>query len=951
MKKFAALQLSLIFAFVAFAATPDADLVKLAAESLNGEQLEEMGISEHNMPSAKKTQRKIHLNRLGQVLLIPESGEDVVGMYDPYDGTYLGDLIIEDTLLFDFSTPINAVPGPDNNIYVSDQLEDAVYVFDTSGAYLYTYADASDGLNNIRGIDFRNGHLFVTSGDDYVREFSAPHTVVRDFIADGSDPFDILFLEDGRSLLCDIQGTTDNVRLYDTSGTFLYQLFPVNFPEQVQFDDVLPGAFLTAAFSANTITDFELDGTIIATIPFAGNPRGVYRLGNGNLLGTNGAGIHELDPVTGAIIQTENTGSGRFIELYTAPAAQTYFWDFEDGEQGWTHTNGGTFPAAWDVVSSSYVVSTYTIAPPDAGDSSFCIDGYLGGICHDTAMSPVVDNPGFSYFKWGMHFQQYVSYQTFTVIMRTFSSGVWNAWTDVWTYTADTPPRYDSVDISGTVADSVQVGFVYDQPNATYAWFAAFDNVELVIPPEHDVACMAVVSPPEGAVPVATYDVTGNIRNLGSTDETFDVVGHVYDTTGMVLVFDQTVNLTLTAGADTDLVLGQVAFNADSYYYTEIFTTLVGDVDPSNDTSSIYSRTAISLGDVIYELDVQTITGNNRLLGVEFDGTNFYVTGGMSSSGNDSIWVIDTFGTVVCRVGQPTNSIWGLRDLAWDGVYAGSDRIDTLYASDESGLYKFGINLTGSLDNYGTITGPVLPCRALAWDPDDEWFFTANWDPYYKFSKTSPFIDSVSGPGSSYGAAYDTDADSGGWVWWHSQLQVDPGYLLRIDQMDAVTMSWSGLFFGYIPPSLPPSATSNMAGGLCFHEGFRGMDVLFTLVQGDPVDEIVGLYIRDHVTAINEQPDEAGLLVFGFAPGMSTVHRNHVPICYSTTAPSHVSLKVYDNTGRLVRTLVDTQQPAGEKSVLWDNKDLNKRVVANGVYFLKLEAQGETAVQKLVFLK
>jgi hypothetical protein len=633
------------------------------------------------------------------------------------------------------------------------------------------------------------------------------------------------------------------------------------------------------------------------------------------------------------------------------PVTFTYFWDFEDGEQGWTHTNGGTFPAAWDVVSSSYTVGSYTIAPPDAGDSSFCIDGDLGGICHDTAMSPVVDNPGFSYFKWGMHFQQYVSYQTFTVIMRTFSSGVWNAWTDVWTYTADTPPRYDSVDISGTVADSVQVGFVYDQPNATYAWFAAFDNVELVIPPEHDVACMAVVSPPEGAVPVATYDVTGNIRNLGSTDETFDVVGHVYDTTGMVLVFDQTVNLTLTAGADTDLVLGQVAFNADSYYYTEIFTTLVGDVDPSNDTSSIYSRTAISLGDVIYELDVQTITGNNRLLGVEFDGTNFYVTGGMSSSGNDSIWVIDTFGTVVCRVGQPTNSIWGLRDLAWDGVYAGPDRIDTLYASDESGLYKFGINLTGSLDNYGTITGPVLPCRALAWDPDDEWFFTANWDPYYKFSKTSPFIDSVSGPGSSYGAAYDTDADSGGWVWWHSQLQVDPGYLLRIDQMDAVTMSWSGLFFGYIPPSLPPSATSNMAGGLCFHEGFRGMDVLFTLVQGDPVDEIVGLYIRDHVTAINEQPDEAGLLVFGFAPGMSTVHRNHVPICYSTTAPSHVSLKVYDNTGRLVRTLVDTQQPAGEKSVLWDNKDLNKRVVANGVYFLKLEAQGETAVQKLVFLK
>ena len=258
-------------------------------------------------------------NRFDQVLLIPESTNDVVGMYDPYDGTYLGDLIVNDTtgIQYNLTTPINAIQGPDGDIYLSDQVSKAVFVFDTLGNYQYTYADTSDGLNNVRGIDFRDDHLFVTSGDEYVAEFDGPHSFVRYFVQDSSDPFDILFLEDGRLLLSDIQGATDNVRLYDTSGTFLYELFTVSFPEQIQVDYVLPGAFLNNAFSAGRITDFELDGTIVDTMSFTYG-RGIYRLGNGNLLATSGSGVFEIDSATGSIVEQENTGSARFIELYTS---------------------------------------------------------------------------------------------------------------------------------------------------------------------------------------------------------------------------------------------------------------------------------------------------------------------------------------------------------------------------------------------------------------------------------------------------------------------------------------------------------------------------------------------------------------------------------------------------------------------------------------------------------
>ena len=38
-------------------------------------------------------------------------------------------------------------------------------------------------------------------------------------------------------------------------------------------------------------------------------------------------------------------------------------------------------------------------------------------------------------------------------------------------------------------------------------------------------------------------------------------------------------------------------------------------------------------------------------------------------------------------------------------------------------------------------------------------------------------------------------------------------------------------------------------------------------------------------------------------------------------APERVTVKIYDPAGRLVRTLVDEQMPAGEHSFVWDGTD------------------------------
>jgi len=69
-------------------------------------------------------------------------------------------------------------------------------------------------------------------------------------------------------------------------------------------------------------------------------------------------------------------------------------------------------------------------------------------------------------------------------------------------------------------------------------------------------------------------------------------------------------------------------------------------------------------------------------------------------------------------------------------------------------------------------------------------------------------------------------------------------------------------------------------------------------------------------------------------------------ISYSIVNPSWVRLEVFDILGRKVATLVDSEQPASEHSVVWDASEQ-----ASGVYFYKLTAGDFTEVRRMTLLK
>ena len=65
----------------------------------------------------------------------------------------------------------------------------------------------------------------------------------------------------------------------------------------------------------------------------------------------------------------------------------------------------------------------------------------------------------------------------------------------------------------------------------------------------------------------------------------------------------------------------------------------------------------------------------------------------------------------------------------------------------------------------------------------------------------------------------------------------------------------------------------------------------------------------------------------------------------------HVTLRIYDVAGRLVRTLVDGPQAAGEKRVTWNGRNDHGSNVATGVYFYRMTAPGFETTKKMVMLQ
>lgn len=229
-----------------------------------------------------------------------------------------------------------------------------------------------------------------------------------------------------------------------------------------------------------------------------------------------------------------------------------------------------------------------------------------------------------------------------------------------------------------------------------------------------------------------------------------------------------------------------------------------------------------AFGDSVFGFDAEGGAGDNQCLGVEFDGTNFLVTGGNSGSDPNNVYIYDSGGNYQSSFSQFRSTSWGWRDLAYDGSH--------FYGSDDGNITEFDISGT----DFGDFTGAPLPYnRALAYDPVTDHFYSADWGSnIYEFDRSGTQIGNWTNTYSAYGMAWDDVSSGGPWLWVFTQES--PG---------AVVYQWDPINHVYTGVSLDVTTGGSIAGGAAFTTDWDpSLGILFTLHQKTP-DVVIGYEI------------------------------------------------------------------------------------------------------------
>jgi len=162
-----------------------------------------------------------------------------------------------------------------------------------------------------------------------------------------------------------------------------------------------------------------------------------------------------------------------------------------------------------------------------------------------------------------------------------------------------------------------------------------------------------------------------------------------------------------------------------------------------------------------------------------------------------------------------------------------------------------------------------------------------------------------------------------------------------------------------------------------YYRVYRGTDPEFMSVPGaevhstatpqwtDPDNHGSGVYYKvtalDHAgnesepgSAVTTTGTEGSGVPKAFALGQNVPNPFNpaTTVYYDVPAGGgNVSIRIFDVSGRLVRTLVDGHQAAGSQSVTWNGVNDRGQSISSGIYFYRMTAPGFTRTRKMVLLR
>ena len=103
-------------------------------------------------------------------------------------------------------------------------------------------------------------------------------------------------------------------------------------------------------------------------------------------------------------------------------------------------------------------------------------------------------------------------------------------------------------------------------------------------------------------------------------------------------------------------------------------------------------------------------------------------------------------------------------------------------------------------------------------------------------------------------------------------------------------------------------------------------------------------------TGVGDNPNNA-LVYFLALRSENPFRSGTAKITFGITKKEKVDLRVYDVTGRLVKTLANREFEAGSHDLFWDGSNDDGQLVSRGVYFYQLRTPSFVSQKKLAVLK
>lgn len=452
------------------------------------------------------------------------------------------------------------------------------------------------------------------------------------------------------------------------------------------------------------------------------------------------------------------------------------------------------------------------------------------------------------------------------------------------------------------------------------------------------------------------------VRNYGTQTATFNVICHIHNSLAQILYADTVLVSNLAAGTNSTISFG-ASWSVPSYdcYETNAFTVLAGDEFPINDTlakaSICYHDGAVS--GIIYPFTELT---------VNYSGTPRAKISNLGSY-SENIPVVceirDGLGSLVYTgTGQsyltPLQSQTVAMTPAWSPADTGTYSVsfftnvpeDYLPANDSATMSVHASHEIlyddGSLDIYGTVSGTFADNKFA------EKMFPCLTPPYY-ITRCRVYLSSIDP------VAVSLNKDSSGVPGLAPSYYLAPpetisaavpGWAVK-EYMTPIAMTtnepfWMVLHWLSTSPSLPAVGMDNT----------QPLDNQSYWYWTDPqspgwhawapYDFMMRVMTAAEV-GIEDWGSDA-VNTFALRAPAPNPFAGRVKITFMTPHRGAVTVSVYDVTGRLVSSILDTPLDAGEYNMTWHGIDDRGRRVSAGVYFVKVNFEGENLTRKVILL-